>query len=305
MGMQTSKTGEQAGAPAQSKPVCQGPDLAPRKPSITVAANAWDCHAHIFGDPQRYTLRADRRYTPAAAGLDEYRHMLSALGLERAVIVQPTIYHDNQVTIDALASSQGKWRGIVLLDASVGKSELDRLHAVGVRGVRFHPKRGEPSKLNDLEAVCERIAPYGWHAQFHLDARDLVELGPRLRKLPVNCVIDHMGHMKPASEASVNHPGFAELLRMLAEGRAWVKLSAAFRFGDPMPPYPAVAPFARALVAANPQRAVWASDWPHSSHTGYMPNDAELLDLLALWVPDTTMRNKILVDNPACLYDSQ
>lgn len=301
--MQKSKLGEQASATAESKPVCQSPDLAPRKPSIYVPPNACDCHAHIFGDPQHYAMRVDRRYTPAVAGLNEYRHMLSVLGLEHAVIVQPTIYHDNQVTLDALESSQGKWRGILLPNASLRKSELDHLHAIGVRGMRFHPKPGEPSKLNDLEAVCELIAPYGWHAQFHLDARDLVELGPRLRRLPVNCVIDHLGHMKPASEASVDDPGFMELLRMLAEGQAWVKLSAAFRFGDPMPPYPAVAPFASALVAANPQRAVWASDWPHSSHTGFMPNDADLLDLLGYWVPNSTTRNKILVDNPACLYD--
>jgi predicted TIM-barrel fold metal-dependent hydrolase len=272
---------------------------------MAVPAQACDCHAHIFGDPARYPFVPGRRYTPAAANLEDYRAMLAKLGLERAVIVQPTIYPDNQVTIDALQAADGKWRGIARLDAGVTQHELERLHAIGFRGVRFHPKRANGAGVDQLEAVCARIAEFGWHAQFHLDARDLPELAPRLEKLPVACVIDHMGHMAPAASASVDEPGFQVLLRWLREERAWVKLSAPNRFGDPRLPYASVLPFAQALAAANPGRVLWASDWPHSSHTGYMPNDAELLDLLASWVPDAAIRHRILVDNPARLYDFQ
>jgi 2-pyrone-4,6-dicarboxylate lactonase len=289
--------------PAAAKPPCQAPDPAPGKPAIDVPAHACDCHAHIFGDPLRYPYVPNRRYTPAAAGIDDYRAMLSALGLERAVIIQPTIYTDNQITIDALEASDGKWRGIAVLDRNVQDRELERLHKIGFRGVRFHPKRGNPASLENLEAVCQRIAPFGWHAQFHLDARDLVDLAPRLEKLPVACVIDHIGHMAPAASARLDDPGFLVLLRWLKEERAWAKLSAPNRFGDPLLPYPSVTPFAQALAAANPHRVVWASDWPHSSYDGVMPNDAALLDLLALWVPDEATRNGILVDNPAQLYD--
>jgi 2-pyrone-4,6-dicarboxylate lactonase len=290
---------------AAGAPACQPPDLAPRKPSMAVPAHACDCHAHIFGDPARYPFVPGRRYTPAAANLDDYRAMLAQLGLERAVIVQPTIYPDNQVTIDALQAADGKWRGIARLDAGVTQQELERLHAIGFRGVRFHPKRGNGVGVDHLEAVCSRIAEFGWHAQFHLNARDLPELAPRLEKLPVACVIDHMGHMAPAASASLDEPGFQVLLRWLREDCAWVKLSAPNRFGDPRPPYASVLPFAQALAAANPGRVLWASDWPHSSHQGYMPNDAELLDLLASWVPDAAIRHRILVDNPARLYDFQ
>jgi predicted TIM-barrel fold metal-dependent hydrolase len=108
--------------------------------------------------------------------------------------------------------------------------------------------------------------------------------------------------MAPAAQASVSDPGFRELLRSLREGRCWVKVSAPNRFGDPRPPYPSVVPFAQALIAANPERIVWGTDWPHTSHVGYMPNDGELLDLLALWAPDAATRRRILVDNPERLY---
>ena len=290
-------------APSTSNPpVCQGPDLQPRRPALAVPQGAWDCHAHIFGDPARYPYRDKRRYTPAPAGLEEYRAMLAALGLEHAVIVQPTLYPDNQVTIDALKASGGKWRGIALLDASASDAELERLNGLGFRGVRFHPRRGSIHALDGLELLCERMAAFGWHAQFHLDARDLVELGPRLNKLPVPFVIDHLGHMAPAAEASLDDPGFQFLLRSLESGRGWAKLSAPNRFGDPKPPYASVLPFARALIRANPEQVVWATDWPHSSHTGYMPNDAELLDLLSLWAPESAVQHKILVENPMRLY---
>jgi predicted TIM-barrel fold metal-dependent hydrolase len=151
-----------------------------------------------------------------------------------------------------------------------------------------------------MEAIARKIAPFGWHLQFHLDARELVTLADRLRRLPVDIVVDHLGHM-PLS-AGVEHPGFQALLALLREGRCWVKLSSPNRFGDPRPPYPGVMPYARALVEAAPQRCVWASDWPHSRFAGFMPNDGELLDLLAVWAPDAATRKQILVDNPARLY---
>jgi predicted TIM-barrel fold metal-dependent hydrolase len=289
-------------ASTDNPPVCQSPDLQPRRPALAVPPGAWDCHAHVFGDPARYPLPEKRRYTPSPAGLEEYRAMLAALGLEHAVVVQPTLYPDNQVTIDALLASNGKWRGIGLLKASVPDAEIERLHGIGFRGVRFHPRHGNTHALDDLEPLCERMKAFGWHAQFHLDARDLAELGPRLLKLPVPFVIDHLGHMAPAAQASLDHPGFQFLLRALESGRGWVKLSAPNRFGDPKPPYPSVLPFARALVQANPEQALWATDWPHSSHPGYMPNDAELLDLLSLWAPEPAVQHKILVDNPMRLY---
>lgn len=279
---------------------CAAPDLDPRKPSIAVPPGACDCHAHIFGDPARYPYKTVRRYTPSAASVDDYRHMLKVLGIERAVIVQTGIFHGNDVTCDVLQESGGKWRGIALLDGSVTTQEIARLNDAGFRGVRLNPRNVKADDLKDMEAIAKKIAPFGWHLQFHLDARDLVTLAYRLRKLPVEIVVDHLGHMPV--DAGVDHPGFQELLAMLREGRCWVKLSSPNRFGDPRPPYPSVLPYARALVDAAPERCVWATDWPHSRFAGFMPNDGDLLDLLATWVPDAGVRKKILVDNPARLY---
>ena len=279
---------------------CAPPDLNPRKPSIAVPPHACDCHAHIFGPPERYPYKSVRRYTPSAASIDDYRHMLRVLGIERAVIVQVGVHHGNEVTYDALKAAGGKWRGIALLDGSVTTQELARLNDAGFRGVRLNPRNVKTDQLKDMELIAQKIAPFGWHLQFHLDARELNTLADRLRKLPVDIVVDHLGHMPV--EAGVDHPGFKALLALLREGRCWVKLSAPNRFGDPLPPYPAVIPYARALVEAAPARCVWATDWPHSRFTGFMPNDADLLEVLALWAPDAAVRKRILVDNPARLY---
>ena len=279
---------------------CAPPDLNPRKASFAVPPHACDCHAHIFGPPERYPYKTVRRYTPSAAGIEDYRHMLAVLGIERAVIVQTGIFQGNDVTYDALMSSGGKWRGIALLDGSVTPQEIGRLNDAGFRGVRLNPRNVKTDDLKDMEAIAQKIAPFGWHLQFHLDARDLVTLAERLRKLPVDIVVDHLGHM-PVT-AGVDHPGFRALLALLREGRCWVKLSSPNRFSDPRPPYPAVLPYARALIEAAPERCVWATDWPHSRFTGYMPNDGDLLDVLALWAPDAAVRKQFLVDNPARLY---
>ena len=204
-------------APVPVDAPCAAPDLDPRKPSIEVPPGACDCHAHIFGDPKRYPYKTVRRYTPSAASVDDYRHMLKTLGIERAVIVQTGIFHGNDVTYDVLKESNGNWRGIALLDATVSEAELARLDEAGFRGVRLNPRNVKADDLKDMELLAQKIAPFGWHLQFHLDARNLTTLGPRLRKLPVKVVVDHLGHMPV--ETGVDHPGFQELLEI---GRAHV-----------------------------------------------------------------------------------
>ena len=152
------------------------------------------------------------------------------------------------------------------------------------KSVELNPRNVKADDLKDMGLLAQKIAPFGWHLQFHLDARNLTTLGPRLRKLPVQVVVDHLGHMPV--ETGVDHPGFQELLAMLKDGCAWVKLSSPNRFGDPRPPYPSVIPYAHALIEAAPDRCVWATDWPHSRFGGFMPNDGDLLDLLAVLLGD-------------------
>lgn len=278
---------------------CQMPDLNTRKPSIEVPRGACDAHAHLFGPPGRYPYTPTKGYTPPPVTVEDYKRMLDVLGMEHAVIVHTGIHDGYQVTIDALKASQGRWRATALSNLTSEK-ELAALDEVGFRGIRFNPYYNAEQELRPMEDVAARIKPFGWHLQFHLDAANLVELAPRLEKLPVGIVIDHLGHMPLAK--GIRNPGFQILLGMLREKRCWVKLSAPMRFEDERPPYPNVVPFAQALIEAGPDRVVWGSDWPHVIFDGYMPNDGELLDIVALWAPDAAMRKRILVDNPAALY---
>ena len=275
---------------------CHTPDLATRKPKIAVPPGACDTHFHLFSKP----FIDNPPYMPPDVGLAEYRQMIGTLGIERAVIVQTGLPRDYSGAMAALRASNGKWRAIALPDPALTDAQLTEMHEAGFRGVRFNPYYDAETELRHLETIVARIKPLGWHAQFHLDARNLPALAPRLDKLGVEIVIDHLGHMPP--EAPISEPGFQLLLQMLREKRFWVKLSAPMRFADARPPYPKVMPFAQALIDAGPDRVLWGSDWPHVVFDGFMPNDADLLDLLALWAPDADLRRKILVDNPAQLY---
>lgn len=286
-----------ASGPDNSTPICQPPKPAPLAPCFAVPAGACDCHAHVFAPPGRYPYRSDRRYTPAPAGLAEYCQVLAALGLQRAVIVQPTIYDGNQATLDALQAAGGSWRGVAQIGPEVGPTALADLHAAGFRGVRLH---GRDGGLGRLEDVAAQVAPLGWHVQLHLDGCDLPELVPRLSRLPTDVVIDHFGRID--ARRGVEQPGFRALLTLLETGRCWVKLSAPYRLGDPVPPYEAVTDFARMLVAQTPDRLLWGSDWPHSSYDGLMPDDGTLLNLMSVWAPDVGTREMILRSNPARLY---
>ncbi|MFL9901291.1 amidohydrolase family protein [Paraburkholderia fungorum] len=291
-----SQTTNDAAATVAAPPTCQSPDASPVALPFALPADACDCHAHIYGPPEQYPYREDRRYIPAPVGLAEYRTLLATLSVPRAVIIQPTIYRDNQVTLDVLQASAGQWRGIAKLTPDVSAEELKRLDAAGFRGVRLHTRTGLP----DLEALAARVAPLGWHVQLHLEARDLPEIGPRLVRLPVHVVIDHFARVDVRD--GVDQPGFKALLTLMESGRCWVKLSAPFRLGDEAAPYAGVLPFARALVAARPDRLVWGSDWPHSSFHGVMPNMGVLLGLVGEWTPDAGVRDMILGTNPAQLY---
>lgn len=288
--------------------VCDGPDNRPRKPHLMAPPGSIDCHAHIFGPVSRYPFSPKRLFTPPDVTIRQYRELLATLGVERAVLVTPSVYGmDNERQFDALVEMQGQWHGVAVVPTDVGDGELERLHGAGFRGVRVNLFAKSGLMLDDLEAIAARISAFKWHVQLHVDARSLEELVPRLRRLPVDVVFDHMGHVPAA--AGVGHPGFAALLGLMQQGRFWVKLSAPYRLSELPYPYDDVTPFARALIAAAPDRVVWGSDWPHPAVPGHMPanfvmpNDGDLLDILALWTDDPAQQRKILLDNPRRIYD--
>ena len=274
----------------------------PGKPAIAAPPLACDCHLHIVGPADHYPLIAERSYTPVEASIGEYQRVASALGLGRAVIVQPSFYGvDNRCTHDALAQSGGKWHGIAVIGADTTRQEVQRLHDAGFRGVRATAWHKGGVSLQDMGGVAKLIAPFGWHMQVLVEGHQLEDVIPVLRKLPLPVVIDHMGRV-PA-HCGLAHPGFQALLSFVREGNCWVKLSGAYFASDKTFPYEDVIPFAQALVEAGPERTVWGSDWPHTTARGEMPVDAGLLDILSMWAPDPEIRHRILVENPAKLYD--
>jgi len=295
-----------AASAAGDAPDCAPPDFHPRRPALALPALACDCHAHILGPRSRYPYLARRVYTPPDCLLDDFRRMLGALGLERAVLVQPSVYGVyNTVLIEALARAPRRFRGVAVVPPDVAEAELERLHELGVRGVRVNvvdvrDRTPGTLPLADLRALAARIRPLGWHMELLLHADEFPELDRALADFPVDVVFGHFGYMR--ADKGSDAPGFQALLRLLRAGRAWVKLTGPYRISGAALPYADVAPFAHALARAAPERLLWGSDWPHVMLKGAMPNDADLVDLLTAWLPDEALRRRVLVENPAKLY---
>lgn len=270
-------------------------------PGLMAPANAADCHMHIY-DP-RFPEPPNARPSPTNATVADYRLLQKRNGTTRVVVVQPRAYAtDNRVTLDALAQLGANARGIAVLHPTVSDAELKKLDAGGVRGIRF--SLGEAATavvtIDMVEPLAQRIAPLGWHIQFHAPGDLFVERADMLRRLPTPIVIDHMVRLPPAD--GIGHAAFGIICGLIDKGRTWVKLAGAYlntRIGPP--DYPDATRIAQAWVRAAPERLVWGSDWPHPSEKN-KPDDARLFDLLADWAPDEATRTRILVTNPETLY---
>jgi predicted TIM-barrel fold metal-dependent hydrolase len=280
---------------------CQAPRASISKPKFKAPAGSADCHFHIFGPQGRYPLSPGRSYTPPDALVDHYMSLAATLGVERMVVVQPSIYGtDNACTLDAVARfGEARARAVAVIDDRASTQELSRMHEAGVRGVRFNAVSGNDTPLEQLQTLTRRIGPLGWHLQLYVRGEQLLELAPALPGLGLPVVIDHMGGISTAN--GVDHPEFRALLRLLEGGRVWVKLRG-YRSSAAGYPFADVAPMARALIAAAPERCLWGTDWPHPSYMQTMPDDGELLDLLGAWAPETALQRRILVENPVILY---
>ena len=291
---------------------------APRSSGASAAAfpeGACDCHVHIIGPRDRYPMVAERSYTPPESTVPDLLAFHRRLGIARTVLVQPSFYGtDNRAMLDALAALGGAARGIAVLDPSVSDAELRRLDAAGVRGIRLNVEsssgRDTRAVTEPLAALAKRLAPLGWHVQIYAALPVIARIAPDLAALPIPVVLDHFG--MPDAALGPDQPGFGAVLDLVRAGRAFVKLSAPYRISRRAPDYPDVLPIARALLEAGPDRAVWASDWPHTDHAPGAPrdaispfravDDAAVLGLLAAWCPDPGARRAVLVDTPQRLY---
>lgn len=286
-------------------PLCAGPDPAPRRPKVRLPPLACDCHAHIAGPKSVYPYSPRRIYTPPDALLPAYLGMLGTLGVERAVLIQPSVYGtDNRAMLDAMAQAGDRFRGVAVVDDAVTDADLEKMHAAGVRGVRINVVDVAEDKgvipMASLRRLAERIKPLGWHVEFLMHADEFPDLDAQFADFPVDIVLGHLGYMR--TDKGLGAPGFQALLRLMRTGRCWVKLTGPYRISVGGIPYSDVTPFAHALIDAAPQRVIWGTDWPHVMVKSAMPNDGVLCDLLLDWVPDETIRRKVLVENPAKLY---
>jgi 2-pyrone-4,6-dicarboxylate lactonase len=284
-------------------PVCMAPDPDTRTPRYKAPPGATDAHCHIFGPGDVYPYAPDRSYTPPDAPLSRFKDLQATLGLERAVLVNASCHgSDNTVILDAIAQSDGRYRGVANVDREVDDTELERLAAGGVRGIRFNfvQHLGGTPNMEEFHELVARIVPLGWHVVLHFDAKDLLDFEDLLRKLPVPFVIDHMGRV-PTKDGLDQEP-FRILLETAKMDNCWVKICGAERISSAGPPFMDAVPFARAILDVAPNRALWGTDWPHPNIKKHMPNDGDLVDLIPLFMPDATMQQRVLVDNPDRLY---
>jgi predicted TIM-barrel fold metal-dependent hydrolase len=271
-----------------------------RKPSFKLPPGSCDAHCHVFGPAATFPYAPERRYTPADAPKEMLAALHAHLGIERAVIVQASCHGaDNAAMLDCIAADPRRYRGVAIVDDSFSDADFDRLHAGGVRGVRFNFVKhlGGAPDMGLLGRVIDRIRTRGWHLVLHLDAPDIEPLTPMMRALSLPFVIDHMGRV-PAS-AGVDQPPMRALLELAKLDNCWIKVCGAERIS--MPPYAQAVPIARALIEATPERVLWGTDFPHPNAT-HEADEADLVDLVPQYAATALAQQRLLVDNPARLY---
>ena len=288
---------------ARQIPTCKGPDPDTRTPRYRPPPGACDTHCHIFGPGDVFPYASGRAYTPPDNGYENLVRLHRILGLSRAVIVHASCHgSDMAVTLDGIARSAGAMRGVCVVDPGVTDAQLARLHDGGIRGVRFNFVKhlGGMPDMAVFRRVLAQVEPMGWHVVLHLDAQDIVPLAGTISAIRIPFVIDHMARVR--AKDGVDQPAFRQLQQLMANPLAWVKVCGAERISSTGAPFRDALPFIRALAAQAPDRLLWGTDWPHPNIVGDMPNDGDLVDLLAEAIADEATRRKVLVDNPARLY---
>ena len=279
------------------------PDPDTRRPAFQAPPGSCDTHCHVFGPGNLFPYAETRKYTPPDAPKETLRQLHDTLGLERAVIVQASCHGtDNTAMLDAIAASDGRYRGVCNANVSFSETRFEQLHAGGIRGVRFNFVKhlGGAPDLDKMRAIISKVRHLPWHVELHFDAKDLLEYETVLDEIPLPVVIDHMGRA-PVSDGLDQAPFQALLDKLRRTGSLWVKVSGAERISTAGPPFSDAVPFASACIEAAPDRVIWGTDWPHPN-VKIMPNDGDLVDLVPQMAPTTDLQQKLLVDNPARLF---
>lgn len=315
-----SGSGAKAETAAAGAPLLRGASQPATPVDFDVPSGTCDCLTHVFGDPSQYPMAPGRTYTPELASLSELRAVHRALGVERMVLVQTTVYGtDNSCMLDSLLALGPAARGVAVIDGTTTQAALDDMHDAGVRGIRINLETvgiTDPSVARRrfdtaIGLLAQRI---GWHIQMFVRLSVIESLYDLFATSPVPISLDHFAGTPAAG--GMLEPGFPLLLDLLRAGKVYVRLSAPELVSTLGPDYPDVEPLARTLIDANRDRIIWASHWPHPDSdrgaqkkrlpTEVTPlrqiDDGHAFNLLPKWAPDPAVRRAILVDNPARLF---
>jgi predicted TIM-barrel fold metal-dependent hydrolase len=281
------------------------PNPNPGKPKLIAPPGSWDTHFHVFA-PHLFPYASTRRYTPPAAPVEHLLAVSSAIGLSRGVIVQPSVHGtDTRVTVDSIAKSDGRLRGLIRDDLDLSLAEMRRLHRAGVRGVRFSAVEtlGDHFDPASFKTIVARIADLNWVVDLHLDETSVVQHEKLFAEVQAPLIIDAWARVDPRNRET--RPSFASLSRLLVKDNVYLKLTAANRTIARGTPFEILAPMLREFVDAAPDRVIWGTDWPHADvfEPGKQVDDADLLDMLLDLAPDEKVRHEILVDTPKKLFD--
>jgi predicted TIM-barrel fold metal-dependent hydrolase len=280
--------------------------------NFDVPEGACDCHTHIHGDPAKFPWFTERTYTPEMALPEEMTALHKALKIQRVVIVTPSVYGpDNSATIYGMAARGKDARGVAVIDDNTTDAELDRLASLGFKGIRLNLST---AGINDPKVATERflsaaarVKSRNWHIQLNTTLPVIAARKDTLAASPVTLVFDHYGNAK--EELGVGQHGFSDLVSLVKSGKAYVKVSVT---GGPREDYGHFTPLARMLISTNADRVLWGTNWPHPNSVGgstskvtplWQVDDGLVLNLLPAWAPDAAVRKKILVGNPARLYE--
>jgi len=276
----------------------------PSTPRFTPPPGAVDAHCHVFGPMAEFPFSAKAKYLPEDAGPEMLFALRDRLGFSRNVIVQASCHGtDNAATLNAIAKSDGKARGVAVVDPAITDAELEALHQGGIRGVRFNflKRLVDDAPKDKFLEIARRIQPLGWHVVVYFEADILAELRPFLDAIPTLLVIDHMG--RPDVAQGPDGPDM-QAFRALLDSRddIWTKVTCPDRLDAKGPPWDDFAAAVAPLVADYPDRVLWGTDWPHPNMQDAVPDDGALVDMIPRIAPTAELQHKLLVANPMRLY---
>lgn len=271
-----------------------------RPPLQRFSEGACDCHFHVYADPLDFPFAGNRSYTPSEASLESFRNMASRTGIDRAVLVHPSVYGNDHRSYEAVLAQHQDWmRGVAVVYPDTADTEIARWHKIGTRGTRCNALFVGGSDLDAMKSIADKVRPHRWHLQLLIDISVDPNAVGKIASLGLPVVIDHFGHMD--AQHTLGSEGFKSLLAMVREGNVWVKLSGPYRISSERKHYANVKPLVDALVEANENNLVWGSDWPHPSIAAPMADDADLVDAAHSWLGAAVL-HKVMVSNPTRLY---